>query len=350
MAKNGFGGQWIEIFRAGKHTDSGGTTRNYDRKFLEKVVANFNSAEHEPPVVVGHPQDNTPAFGWTRALRINGDALEAQFGDTDDEFETLVRDGKFRKRSAAFYLDEPALRHVGFLGAQPPALKGLREIQFNDGDQSPVEIFFNEGKIMSNEKEAAQEETRTFKEWMKEFFGGGAQQPAPANFTETNVKNLIAEAVQTAKAEFSAEFSEKLTAKDAQIETLTNSVNAISSTGKRAEITQFVESIPAESGKYFLKRAGVVEFLESCAIADAADKEPAVVCFSEDADGKKEEVKISRLEWAKDLLSALPKFIEFGESFGNLKATNKADEFVSPQELADLRAEMGVKAAAGGEK
>src|SRR5262245_19989291 len=119
-SKTGFGGQWVEIFAAGKHTDSDGRTHDITPEFLNSVVANFSCEQHEAPAVVGHPRDSAPAYGWAHALRVNGDKLEVQFADVDSDFEALVRDGKFKKRSASFYVDPktapggkaPYLRHV----------------------------------------------------------------------------------------------------------------------------------------------------------------------------------------------------------------------------------------------
>lgn len=351
MAKDGFGGQWIEIFKVGDHLDSCGNLQKINADFIDRVVANFNADAHEPPLVVGHPKENAPAFGWAKELRKNGDSLEAKFGDTDDEFERLVAERKYPKRSASFYLNPPMLRHVGFLGAQPPALKGLREIQFNDGDRTAVEISFNfnEENLMSEKNEPATEEKKTFTEWMKEMFGGGGQQqqPAPAaSFSEADKKQLIAEAVKQAREEVTAEFSEKITALDTTNKALREDLDSQSASGKRAEIISFVEAIPAANGKHFLKRAGVVEFLEACANADAANKGAEVVSFSE---GDVEH-KYTLLGWAKDLLSALPPMVSFGESFGNIKATAEADTMVNAGDLDELRAGMGVKAETGGAK
>jgi hypothetical protein len=344
MAQNGFGGQWIEISKLGNHRDSTGTERGINKQFIDQVIANFTP--NDAPAVVGHPVENAPAFGWASEIRLNGDAIEVRFSDTDDEFERLVREGKYRKRSASFYLNPPKLRHIGFLGAQPPAIKGLREISFSDGDNFAVETSFSEGETMSKENETT-EEKKTLKEWFKEVFGGaGAPAPAPANFSETDAQKLISDAVKSATENLTAQFNEKLTAVETENKTLKEQVNKISDSGKRAEIISFVESIPAEKGKHFLKRAGVVEFLESLAIADAADSAPAVVCFSEGEDGKREEVKFSRLDWAKELFQGLPNFIQFGESFGSLNATNAADIAVTPERLNELRTKMGIEGGA----
>ena len=354
MPKQGFKNQWVEVFRVGEHTDSKGSTRKFDRDFLEQVVANFNAEQHEPPAVVGHPEMNAPAFGWVRELRLDGNSLEARFADTNDDFEEMVQKRAFPKRSSSFYLQPPSLRHVGFLGAQPPALKGLREIQFSDGESVTVEISFSEENKM--EEKDVQKVADSIWDKMKNWFSNNkpaetnlSAPPQITNFSEADAKKLIDDAVQQVTDKLTAEFNEKQTALETTNKTLLEQVNTISSSGKRAEIVSFVEAIPAESGKHFLKRAGAVEFLESLAVADAADKEPAIVCFSEEANGTKAEHKFSRLEWAKTLFSNLPKMVEFGEKFGGITATAEANKIVDANRVNTMREEMGIKKD-GGEK
>lgn len=126
---------FIEIFRGGPVTDNRGRPHDGDR-LIDLAVATFDPAHHEPPACVGHPTDNAPAFGWVRELKseatAKGRVLMARFGDVVPEFADLVRRGVYKKRSAAFYPDG-RLRHVGFLGAAPPAIKGLADIGFEDG-------------------------------------------------------------------------------------------------------------------------------------------------------------------------------------------------------------------------
>jgi hypothetical protein len=134
---------FIEIFRGGKQIDSSGAEHDGDA-MIDKAVAAFSAAKHEPPLVVGHPKDNGPAYGWTEALKsavqLDGTkVLLAKFKDVMPEFEELVRAGRYKKRSAAFYPDG-SLRHVGFLGAVPPAVKGLADLQFDEGE--PVSFEF----------------------------------------------------------------------------------------------------------------------------------------------------------------------------------------------------------------
>jgi hypothetical protein len=124
---NALEGQWIDVFRAGDYGDKG----SYTPADLDLMVANYNPAQHEAPVVIGHPEHDAPAFGWVAALRRAGDTLQAKLRQVAPQFEALVGQGQFKKRSVAFYRTASglALRHLGFLGAMPPEVKGLRELQ-----------------------------------------------------------------------------------------------------------------------------------------------------------------------------------------------------------------------------
>jgi hypothetical protein len=127
---------WIPIFYGGIQTDSQGNTHDGD-VMIDKAVSNFNPVIHEPPVVIGHPREDAPAFGWVEKLKaefVDGvNTLFAQFKQLNPEFKKLVESGAYKKRSAAFYPDG-TLRHVGFLGAVPPAVKGLADISFADSN------------------------------------------------------------------------------------------------------------------------------------------------------------------------------------------------------------------------
>jgi len=61
---------WVEIFWAGKHTDSQGRKREFTAADLDRMVSGYDPAQHETPAVVGHLKDNAPAYGWVEgALR-----------------------------------------------------------------------------------------------------------------------------------------------------------------------------------------------------------------------------------------------------------------------------------------
>jgi hypothetical protein len=143
--------QPIEIFRTGLHMATNGSEISFSARDLEATARAYDPAVHEAPIVVGHPRMDDPAYGWVNALRYSGGALFADPGEVDPQFADLVRAGRYKKISASFYApgapQNPVpgvfyLRHVGFLGAQPPALKGLKPVAFADGDENFITLDF----------------------------------------------------------------------------------------------------------------------------------------------------------------------------------------------------------------
>jgi len=173
---------WIEIFRGGRQIDSQGLEHDGD-KIIDKAVSTFDASEHEPPVVIGHPKENAPAFGWVEGLKTDLNdgvkVLLARFKQVVPEFETMVEKGLFKKRSASFYKDG-RLRHVGFLGAAPPAVKGLADMKF-EGQAGAVSFEFEDwamgtiARILRNlreyfiEKEGKEKADAIIPDWDVEY-------------------------------------------------------------------------------------------------------------------------------------------------------------------------------------
>jgi hypothetical protein len=126
---------WKEVFKAGVHTDANGNERDWTHEDLDSIIEKYNNQlpddKHEALVVIGHPVNNSPAYAWVEELKRDGETLLAKFTQIDPQFEDLIKEGRFKKVSIALYPDM-MLRHVGFLGAIPPAVKGLKDSQFNE--------------------------------------------------------------------------------------------------------------------------------------------------------------------------------------------------------------------------
>lgn len=145
--------QPIEIFKPGRHKDAHGTVVEFSESDLAQAARVYNPAVYRAPLVVGHPKNADLAYGHVRALQVNskGTRLVAEPAQVEPEFAELVAAGRLLAVSASFYLPEspnnPApgsyyLRHVGFLGAEAPAIKGLKPptVQFADGEEGVVEF------------------------------------------------------------------------------------------------------------------------------------------------------------------------------------------------------------------
>lgn len=124
-------GGWLAVFKTGQHTDMHGFTRQWTGEDLASIVRNYASKEHEAPLVIGHPKLDDPAYGWCKEVRANGTLLEVQVHQVVPQFASLVEQGQYKKRSIALDGDGAGgwrLRHVGFLGATPPAVAGLPDL------------------------------------------------------------------------------------------------------------------------------------------------------------------------------------------------------------------------------
>ena len=132
----------FRIFRPGKHVASCGTVVEFTKEDLAKAVDGYAPSNYASPLVIGHPKVEDRAYGQVEKLSMDdaGDVwahpahVEPRFGD-------LVATKAFPNRSASWYMpDHPNnptpgslyLKHIGFLGAAAPALKGLGDIEFAD--------------------------------------------------------------------------------------------------------------------------------------------------------------------------------------------------------------------------
>ena len=278
---------WMAIFKTGTHRDGMGQTRTWTEADLDRIVAQFAPSEHEPPVVVGHPATDAPAYGWVAEVKREGALLYARLKDLVPEFVALLKEGRFKKRSIALYPDL-TLRHVGFLGATPPAVKGLPDAQFAAGTFSEVSL---------------QPEEETMDETMKAFF----KQFRELMFGEAS-PIVIQQSSGDKPADTSAEFAEReqaLVVREAAITTREEATaKATAQTARQlraAEIHAFCENLKQE-GK--LLPAWQDMGLEPFLLALPAE---ATHSFAE---GKAAQ---SSLAFMQAFLTGLPKIVEFAE-------------------------------------
>lgn len=127
----------IEIFREGTFTPQEGKPLTFGAADLKAIADGYN-ANAEAPIVVGHPQTDTPAFGWVDKLTFKDGKLLATIKDVVAEFADMVKNGHYRKVSASLFAPKNAanpvpgtwyLKHVGFLGGAAPAVTGLKSVQ-----------------------------------------------------------------------------------------------------------------------------------------------------------------------------------------------------------------------------
>ncbi|MCO5250709.1 MAG: hypothetical protein M9949_04720 [Candidatus Kapabacteria bacterium] len=163
---------WIAIFKPGTHTDAAGNTRTWSDNDLRNMVKMYNeqspTEKHDAPIVKGHPKTDDPAMGWVDSLKYESGKLWAKLRNLQNSFVDEVKSGAYKKVSVRLYPNN-MLRHVGFLGATPPAIKGLGDAElaeyigfvFNEDEITTSDIDFSEPKpepevpavVVPNEKQ-----------------------------------------------------------------------------------------------------------------------------------------------------------------------------------------------------
>lgn len=292
----------IEIFRAGRQIDDAGCTYDFTEADIAAIAAAYNPALREAPLTVGHPASNLPAYGWVKGLAPQGAILTMNPHQVEPQFAEMVQAGRFKKRSASFYSpyspNNPTpgrwyLRHVAFLGAQPPAVAGLKDIQFAEGDAAGA-VSFSETAITQKEY-SMDEET----------------------------KARLAQAEAAAKAAKEAQATAEAATKAAQ-----------------DQLAQFAE------GQRKDRHASHVSFAEGQVKAGKLlpkDKETAIAVLDQLAEAQPVEFseagvskKVAPAEWFKSLLESAKPVVEFGEFAGG-NASADATKGLSDAEI-DQRA------------
>ncbi|HFG7809383.1 TPA: peptidase [Salmonella enterica subsp. enterica serovar Java] len=139
----------IHILKTGHYTDMYGRHYQFSESDLNDIMQTYDPTLHEAPIVVGHPRSDGPAYGWVGGVKRGSDGLSVEPRDVEPQFAELVKTRRYSKVSACLYgPDTPGnptpgkyyLRHVGFLGAQPPAIKGLKPVTFADAGEDLIEL------------------------------------------------------------------------------------------------------------------------------------------------------------------------------------------------------------------
>lgn len=298
----------MAIFKTGVHTDSAGRKKEWTREDLARIAGAYDPAVHEAPVVIGHPETNSPAFGWAKKLTVEGDTLWAD-AEIVPELDDLIGRGLYKKRSMSLY-DDGTLRHIGFLGGNPPAVKGLPDIAFDDAGAVSFEFATH-----SKNKEVAT--MPKFWEWLKELAKkDGVELDVPPQFSETEMQAKVDAAVATRleaeKARLASEFAQQQKEKDADLAAREEAVRQAETEAGKKNIASFCEDLCKKGvlTPAMMKHGmGLANFLEQISAIDAP------IEFGEGADRKKQ----TPVEFMQSFLAALPKAIEFREMAGNEK-------------------------------
>lgn len=305
----------LDIFRPGSFVDMDGNERTFTDQDLVNMAEAYDPQLSEAPLVVGHPDGAAPAYGWTKSLSVGeGSHLFADSHQVDADFAEMVGSGRFKKKSASFHLpDSPAnpvpgvfyLRHIGFLGAQPPAVKGLRDAELVTADHASSDAFI----------------TIDFSE------------PEPDMLTKEELAKREKEIEQR-----EASFSEKESGhskKEAELKAREQQLADKEASGHLKDISSFAEEL-TDSGRLLPRdKDGLIAFMASI-------HPEATIEFAE-GDATR---KPATGEWLRTFLKELPVQVDYTERSAKENADKTTVSFASPDgyTVDPKRAELHSKA------
>ena len=206
----------IAIFRAGTHRDEKGRTWTFSEGDLASIAAGYDPANHQAPHVLGHPKTDAPAWGWTKGLEVENGVLYETREQVDPAFAEAVDAGRYKFRSASFYEpNDPAnptpgswhLKHVGWLGAQPPSVKGLGPA-FAEDDASEGVTFAEGDMNLAWLAGNVAEGFRQLRDWILGKWGQEEADKALSAWTDRAATQIAADVRAEARAEPGAAFAE----------------------------------------------------------------------------------------------------------------------------------------------
>lgn len=314
----------IHIFRAGTHTTNQGVDLTFSEADLAATASAYDPTAHEAPVVVGHPAEDAPAYGWVAGVQADGAELFATLRDVHAAFAEQVKAGAYKKISAAFYPpDHPgnprpgvwSLRHVGFLGAHPPAVKGLRPVQFADAGDGTVSLTlaFGEAGVADPLREGLRRIMGALRQLIDTPAGDpqfAEPDPTPAPDKEDAVSDPDAAAREAA-----------LKTREDALKAQETAFAEQQRAHRTAQDAAFVEGLVKEGRVRAADTGGLV------ALLGALDARTQVAAFAE-GDGKTDTAD----GWVRRWLAGLPQLVAFGEVAGADRAVPRTGEatFAAP--------------------
>ena len=322
----------IPIFKVGRHTDMGGTTLEITEADLEKTVAAYQPSRHEAPLVAGHPQHDAPAWGWVASLALVDGVLMATLSQVEPNFSEQVAAGRYKKISASFYTPQASsnpypgvyyLRHVGFLGAQPPAVKGLPDAAFREGEEGVVilETVVDRSVCKTgSEQKNVPVSSVEFLERKEKITRHNKEKPMPdiPEKQEVPHSEVLLQRKEEALNAREVQFSERE-------ERLRTEELAFQRKQRTAASLQFVEAL-IQKGQVLPRHCeGLVAFMSSL-------DEDKVLEFSETGDTHEQvTVKAPMTSYFSKFLSDLPVRVDYSERSADTREKSELPVFSAPE-------------------
>jgi len=361
--------RWWGIFRTGSFTDMNGKRVEADEKKIDQIIEstkNFSYQNDEIPIVIGHPKIDSPKWGsvnkndlikqkdkkngWTNLL--------AKPKDLVKEFSEWIEKKMYNSISISLRPDW-SIKHIGFLGATPPAVTGLPSVYLSEDDDQEINFQFSEFarfEISSYPFRKISELLRGIKNYMIEQKGADyangvmpeglfdnldeaprvfqiSEDTAVTSFSEdknsNNNKNKSEDEMKTTEELESkvTELSETLEVEKTEKQKLAEENARLKAEQLKNEIKSFCES--AEMRNKITP--ALQPIVEGIYIQLAEGEE---LQFSEGEGDDKKEVKLSAVEGLKKVLASLPDAVEFGEKTNKENAAKDTTDMGNADAIA----------------
>ena len=329
----------IPVFKPGTHTAVDGRTITFTLENCIDLAESYDPNLSEAPAVIGHPKLTAPAYAWAKSFEVKDGLVYAKLDQINPEFAEAYNAGSYKKRSLSIYLpDSPGnpkpghyyARHIGFLGAAAPAIKGLPDASFaeSDGEQGAAEFSmadeeFDENliSILSNlrdlliEKEGIDSADLFLPQWRLESLRA--------------ISDRKQEEKEKMPQPLDASFAEQQAAIDAKNAELAKREQALlekEQTNKRAEFAAFADELVKDGKLLPTHKTTIVEVFMSLG------NEP--ISFAEG----NTTVNSSPSDLIKKVLSERPAFMNFAEKSAAEDEENTVD-IQDPKAIAEAAAQ-----------
>ena len=354
----------IEVLKPGKHVDANGVGVEFTEQDLQSIAAVYDPGVFEAPIVVGHPRLDSPSYGWAKSFVVQGGLLCADPDQVEPQFAEMVTSGRFKKVSLALYGPKSAgnpkpghwyPKHIGFLGAHAPAIKGLKSVSFSEADEY---FTFGEGYVNSLFVQAL----KGLREWLIGDRGQEAADRAlPAYLIdaaqEQAITDRVTEQLEGDDATTAVPSFSEPPRKEPPMSTADLAADVAALNARNAKLQSELDAIKARDAKAAQDKiaADAVAFAEGL-VSQArlpADHKDAVVAMyttlaTPNADGQvvvfgEGEAAKPVVELFKGLLGAAAPAVTFGEHAKRGASTEGQSPEVIAQRATEYRAEQAAK-------
>lgn len=318
----------LAVFAPGTHTAMDGRTMTLTAEDCIDMANSYDPTLSEAPFVIGHPKLTAPSYGWSRRFEYRDGFLYTEPHQVNPAFAEAFNAGSYKKRSLSFYLPNTPgnpkpghfyPRHVGFLGAVPPGVKGLPDAEFAEyaeGDDAPVSF------AIPWETEVLTDLLRGVRDYIVEKDGAGRADQLMPQWRLRTLEEIAANAVDDSRisplayaeetnvdpnkktpvtAETLAQRETELAEREAKLRKDEEAAKEREAKARREAIVSYADGLVKAGSILPRQKTGVVEVLLSL------DSAPLSFADGETTVNKTPE------ELLRDVLNEKPKVVDFSE-------------------------------------